>query len=139
MMLSKDNNPNWKGGISDREWKSRTAIARVKRKRKACERCGSTANLQGHHRLPYADFPEKRDAEENIEIICADCHAKEHPHLAGMIMIPRQRSGVYLECRFCKAKFYRPKCHASGSKFCSRKCQYDSWRGKKWEEIRYAA
>ena len=75
--------PNWKGGISKRAAASRTVIRKAKRKIKACQRCGSTVGLQGHHIKPHSTHPELRADPSNIEVICEHCHAiAEHPNLA---------------------------------------------------------
>lgn len=83
--LKKDKHHKWKGGVSERIWDSRKAIKDRFKEIKSCERCGSSDNLQGHHKKSYADHPELRANMDNIEILCTRCHADEHPRLRGMI------------------------------------------------------
>lgn len=42
---------------------------------RACERCGSAKNLQIHHITYRNVFKEE---PEDLEILCASCHMKEH-------------------------------------------------------------
>lgn len=78
--------PKWKGGITERQHSSRRAIKIRLERVSACERCGATKSLHGHHKKPYADFPELRDDPNNIEILCLHCHALEHPSVAGLML-----------------------------------------------------
>lgn len=42
----------------------------------ACERCGSTKFLCGHHK----DHDHSNNDKENIETLCKKCHQTEHKH-----------------------------------------------------------
>lgn len=121
-LLSGQNHPKWKGGISERPYRSRMAIKKAKEIKKECEKCGSSDNLQGHHKIKYSLRPDLCDLVENIEVICARCHAKEHPELECMISIPRIRKGFVLKCHICGKDYYVPAYKEKTSKCCSRKC-----------------
>lgn len=43
-----------------------------------CEICGSKTNLEAHHILHWAEFPNGRTDEKNGMCLCASCHAREH-------------------------------------------------------------
>lgn len=43
-----------------------------------CERCGSTENLEAHHFIRWADFPQGRIDVENGVCLCHKCHTEEH-------------------------------------------------------------
>ena len=118
--------PNWKGGISSRSYAARVAVNRRKRAVGKCERCGSTSNLVGHHVKPYAAFPELRELERNIEVLCTRCHLVEHSSnktVASLISTPVKRLGIYKECEVCGTKFYSCQSVAKTSRFCSKPCQ----------------
>jgi 5-methylcytosine-specific restriction endonuclease McrA len=52
-----------------------------------CEECGSTDELHGHHKISKAERPDLRKDPNNIQILCAQCHAKKHlPRLALFIL-----------------------------------------------------
>ena len=120
--MRREKHPFWKGGVSKRPHSVRIVTQKVVKQKGRCERCGETANLQGHHIAPYSKNPQLRDDPNNIEVICSSCHAKQHPSLAGMIARPRFRSGVTLTCEICENKFYVPKHKENSAKTCSRKC-----------------
>jgi hypothetical protein len=114
--------PFWKGGSTKRPYELRVLIKKIVVQKNHCERCGKTSTLQGHHKIPYSTGTSSRNDPANIEVICADCHAKEHPKLAGMIARPRFRSGVILNCKICENSFYVPKYKESTAKTCSKSC-----------------
>lgn len=113
---------NWKGGASPRTSAAQRAIEDRKREVGACERCGSTDNLQGHHRLAHADYPEFREDKNNIEVLCADCHAEEHPELAPVIRVPRPPR-VLIACAECRTERSIQPHLVGKAKFCSKLCQ----------------
>ena len=115
-----ENHPQWKGGFS-RPQKERKAVALAKSIKKKCEKCGSKENLHGHHKIKYSERPDLCDVVENIEVLCSQCHAKEHPELEGFISIPVIRKGVYLTCKVCEKKFYVPQ-YRKNDIYCSKKC-----------------
>ena len=115
--------PNWKGGITNRPHSVRIAVKRRVEEIGKCERCGETNNLQGHHKITYADCPDKGADPLNIEVICASCHAKEHPSLAPMITLPRFRTGSIITCIECGKERYIAPHKLKTAKFCSHACQ----------------
>lgn len=115
--------PNWKGGVSDRSHATRTVLRAKIRAVGKCERCRSTHDLQGHHIAHHADAPDLRQVESNIIVLCARCHALEHPSLAPMITRPRERLGEEIVCGECGKIRYVRKSSVPTAKFCSKSCQ----------------
>ena len=87
---SKENNPNWKGGIkplnliirSSKEYKNwREEI--FKRDNYTCQHCGAKSKknnyirIEAHHIKPFATFPELRFVIDNGLTLCKKCHSKE--------------------------------------------------------------
>lgn len=56
----------------------------LKRDRYCCVYCGSKENLQIHHKIPVSKGGNNSD--KNLETICVDCHAAQHPEYANLIM-----------------------------------------------------
>jgi hypothetical protein len=54
------------------DWHSRQEYKRVRKGR--CEKCGSTRNLQTHHR----NRRRLDNSAGNVVTLCAACHAKLH-------------------------------------------------------------
>lgn len=50
-----------------------------------CRGCGASGRLHVHHVVHWADAPELRLDVNNGVALCADCHAAEHPDIAGLI------------------------------------------------------
>ena len=84
------NNPNWRGGISDKnklfrnteEYKQwRESV--FKRDNWTCQKCGLRSKkgcyviIEAHHIKPFATFPELRLKIENGLTLCKKCHYKE--------------------------------------------------------------
>lgn len=90
-VMSGEHHPGWKGGISERPYVSRSIIKKRIAAIGKCERCGSQQGLQGHHQRSYAGHPDGRFDGNNIEVLCIECHAKEHPKYAAMILSWRYR------------------------------------------------
>ena len=67
-------NPNWKGGITPLQIKTRNAVYRAIKNGKLvpgpCELCGSTRFVDGHH----DDYAKPLD----VRWLCRSCHKKEH-------------------------------------------------------------
>lgn len=116
------NAPGWKGGVAPRTHAVKAVIAAAKREQRCCERCGSTDNLQGHHRELHSVAPLLRACRENIEVLCATCHAEKHPELANMILRPHRRSGVMAQCQMCGKAYYVKASHTKKTRWCSRAC-----------------
>lgn len=55
-------------------WKEVSAAARARAKNK-CQRCGSTKQIEVHHRT-YARLGA--ELPEDLEVLCRDCHRKVH-------------------------------------------------------------
>lgn len=76
-------NPNWRGGTSS-ERKCAGARTDHKKWRNAvllrdgwtCVKCGSTKDVEAHHILPWAYFPNLRCDVSNGEALCLECHKK---------------------------------------------------------------
>lgn len=79
LAMRKENHPHWKGGISERTHESRAIIEQRKKLVGKCELCASIYKLEGHHKKGY-----KKDMQD-IQILCSECHAKEHPKLRNFI------------------------------------------------------
>jgi 5-methylcytosine-specific restriction endonuclease McrA len=120
--LAGSRHPNWRGGVSERRGTVRRAVAQRVAEAGQCERCGSRENLQGHHVRSYSMHPELRDDPSNIAVLCASCHAAEHPLMAGMIARPRFKSGTIVDCPICGEGFYVKMSHIGSRVTCSRAC-----------------
>ena len=44
-----------------------------------CQRCGSTEDLEAHHKVPYAGNLSLRYDVDNGITLCRNCHNMEHP------------------------------------------------------------
>ena len=125
ILYSGSNSPMWKGGISERDNKSKKWAREVKRHDGyKCVECDSEKNVQAHHKKGWADNPDLRYDVGNGETLCSNCHAKRHPEMANWIQIPRIRSGIIKSCKVCGKGFYTPPHKIKTAKFCSRKCQH---------------
>jgi len=83
---SGENHHNWNPNLTDkerkrerncpenREWKK----AVLDRDNDTCQKCGTTENLEAHHILPWALFPELRFEVENGITLCEGCHKYYH-------------------------------------------------------------
>jgi transposase len=91
-----ENNPNWKGGLTEinrkirgswqaREWKEKS-LERAGHKceccgvddGKACECCGTKVKLHVHHIRSFAKYPDERFDPQNSEVLCPKCHRTKH-------------------------------------------------------------
>lgn len=120
-----ENHPNWRGGISGRSHRTRSVIRDIVRQKGQCENCGAIHHLHGHHKMPHSSHPELRDEPSNIKVLCSQCHASEHPEIAGMIVFPKRRSGREIMCARCGRARYVSPFRLATAKFCSRRCQLD--------------
>lgn len=70
---TKENNPNWRGGISKTQPGTKIAFRTYIPK---CVICGNEEKccLQAHH----IDKNRKNNASENMIILCANCHCRIH-------------------------------------------------------------
>lgn len=122
----RDKNPNWKGGIARRSAANAAVLRRV-REVGYCERCGSTDNLQGHHKKWFSTHSELGAVLANIEVLCAQCHGDEHPTHRGALARPRVKTGKEIACIVCHTLFYVPPARFTTAKFCSISC-HGRWR-----------
>jgi len=116
--MAGENHPKWKGGSN--RLGSGTICKRIKEKIKECQRCGSKDSLQTHHKIPVCERPDLAASPENIEIICVECHAKEHPKFAGMLL--KKKTRFAKKCLGCEEEYLVTKAKFDKQKFCSIKC-----------------
>jgi hypothetical protein len=122
-IMSGPDNHMWKGGVAPRSTETRAVCRRKIREVGHCERCGSTEKLHAHHKEHHASAPGRRADPSNIEVLCTNCHAAEHPQTAAMLSFPRKRTGVTINCLLCgKARYVEPRL-AQSAKYCSWACQ----------------
>ena len=88
--------PNWKGGLtpvrqkiySSEEWKMARKLV-MKRDKYACVKCSkqissikrgkqTICNLTLHHIIPFSDDITKACKEDNLMLLCHDCHSWVH-------------------------------------------------------------
>ena len=82
----KENNPNWKGGITPISHKIRSLIeyklwhkSCIQRDFFTCQKCNqSGGKLEVHHINNFAEFPEIRFAIDNGIALCKKCHKEFH-------------------------------------------------------------
>lgn len=74
-----------------------------------CQKCGASDNIEIHHK----DKNRKNNNMENLQVLCRDCHHREH----AIFKIPN--------CLVCLRPVNRHK-----NKYCSRECMYHSMRTK---------
>ena len=65
----------------------------VKKRDKVCQICGATKHLEAHHKSAWADDPINRVNPENGILLCAACHAKQHPNLSPVLFQHAHASG----------------------------------------------
>lgn len=87
--ISKENHPNWKGGVTPTNHLIRNSIESkqwvktiLSRDNYECQMCGEGGYLEAHHIKRFCDFPELRFEINNGISLCKKCHkyiqAKEH-------------------------------------------------------------
>lgn len=78
----KENNPNWKGGITPVDELERVRFRQTMQKliferdNYQCQMCESSKDLQVDHIASWAEFKELRFDPENCRTLCAKCHYK---------------------------------------------------------------
>lgn len=72
--VSGDRNPNWRGGMLDRDYRGFGAIRDLvlSRDHYSCRKCGCTANLAVHHIL----YDTLREDLDELVTLCAVCHGE---------------------------------------------------------------
>jgi thymidylate synthase (FAD) len=77
-----ENHPSWKPDVPVEKrvyyWLKYERKRIIAEKGGRCCGCGSTQKLHVHHIKPVKQFPELAYDEDNMEILCATCHAKHH-------------------------------------------------------------
>lgn len=91
-IMTGPNHWNWKGGQSMtirksaeyKDWR----LAVFTKDGFACVGCGDNRgrNLQAHHIMSFADYPDLRFDVSNGITLCKQCHAKLHPKLKNYIL-----------------------------------------------------
>jgi hypothetical protein len=64
--------------MRSKEWRQKRGWA-LEHHGAKCNRCGSTQFLEVHH-LHYKNF--RHEQMEDLEVLCENCHVKEHPKYA---------------------------------------------------------
>ncbi|MDD4049342.1 MAG: HNH endonuclease [Clostridia bacterium] len=77
----KENNPNWKNGISSNCIRKSVAYKEnnenaLKRDKKQCRICGKESKLNVHHIKPVNRYPELACVFNNVITLCRDCHRR---------------------------------------------------------------
>lgn len=62
------------GSAHPHDWRDR--VSHVHRRDRVCVRCGGTAGLQVHHRIPRSRL--WNHSVDNLELLCVYCHSEEH-------------------------------------------------------------
>lgn len=118
------NHHGYKDGRSKERGQHRKVIFQRVKDEGACQECGSTHKLHGHHIKSYSEYPELRSDPLNIQVLCEECHASKHPAMARKLFNGTPRSGQTKQCPSCKTKFYVKLSHVSKRLCCSRSCSY---------------
>lgn len=58
-------------------------LFKLKRKNSSCLICGSSENLTIHHLRPIKENPELKYKNNNIKVICSNCHKSIHDSKFG--------------------------------------------------------
>lgn len=66
--------PQYKRYIKSKEWQQKKN-ERLKKDQQVCKHCGSTRNLEVHHKT-YKNFG--RESIDDLITLCRDCHEKMH-------------------------------------------------------------
>jgi len=129
-MPSGKNHPNWKGGISERDYRTKEWRRKVlERDLFACVECRSTnkEELNAHHIKEYSTNIELRFDINNGVTLCRKCHSKKHEKEANFILKGQIKSFSYKKCETCGIEFYVTPYKKESAKFCSKKCMYKSF------------
>jgi thymidylate synthase (FAD) len=76
-----ENHPSWKNLPVEKRiynWLKRERKRIVKQKGGKCSSCGATERLHIHHIKTVKNHPELAFEENNLELLCASCHASHH-------------------------------------------------------------
>jgi len=72
--LTDDDRENGRNCPENYQWRK----AVLEHDKETCQKCGITKNLEAHHILPWALFPELRFEVENGITLCKTCHDRYH-------------------------------------------------------------
>lgn len=86
LAYQKANPDSWKktNNKATRRYKEKTRYdfmkAKLVKEIGKCQQCGSTTNLQLHHknRISFHNSPKADNRLENLELLCQTCHLKYH-------------------------------------------------------------
>lgn len=84
LSLSKEDSPNWKGGITNewQKWRSEQGKKfdswrkKIYSRDKKCRLCGSKKKLEAHHIIPVAECRLTAFLQMNGILLCRKCHIK---------------------------------------------------------------
>jgi len=118
------NHPNWKGGISERDWKFKKWAKKVKqRDNYTCQKCGYVGKeVEAHHLKKWHENIELRYNINNGITLCRKCHSEAHKEIKNFILKGVERSGINKICLICGKEFYVPPYKIKTAKTCSRSC-----------------
>ena len=86
--------PNWKGIFNNdcapinrhdtrvSAWKNKV----LQRDKFHCIECGSVDNLEVHHIIPWADYPDGRIDVNNGVTLCNKCHSQQHIEVKQLVL-----------------------------------------------------
>ena len=113
------NNPNWK---EDKFYYTNPHSLQklIKRRDIHCQECGSYSNLGVHHK----DRDHFNNGDDNLILLCKNCHAKEHPEVAHLILSSRKyHRRPPRNCVICDKEFIPKRDNIT----CSRACLKILW------------
>ena len=97
-----------RGWYNVHKWKKEVKYPLEKRALGHCELCGrQSERMEGHHVLPYAQFPELDRNIDNLMLLCHWCHHRIHTNPFMNIRLMRQKAdvfGVNVEERFTNSE-----------------------------------
>jgi hypothetical protein len=97
-----ENNPNWKGGITNKTKirLSRNSWKKVSRefllKNPVCQNCKERGSKHTHHVIPFV--VSKDDSDKNLMALCEKCH----PKLEAAYWEKQRELAIHAKCRQCK-------------------------------------
>lgn len=104
-------------GPKDSQWGNNRIAHRtiaLKERGNICERCGAAEKVEVHHR----DRNRAHFETENLEVLCPDCHHKEHAI--------RPSKKIEKACPHCAKSFQAWPHEADSRIYCSRKCAHSN-------------
>ena len=92
---------------SPADWLERRAWV-ISRDHGQCVRCGGTAGLQVHHRIPRAKA--WNHSVDNLELLCVYCHSAEHGTNRVPATVARNRARIRASTRKAKRVHHCSSC-----------------------------